>query len=161
MMKGGNKSKSQRLFSQAMEHIRTKLIKAAHISHPNSLSPPDQIDPIKYFHRALTNVLPLMEITRVGSMQQFSVPVKMRDSRRIYKGMSWLLSHAKEIAVPGEKMDAKLTKAFELAYNKEGTAYQTKIQLNKQCVANRSHASFRFAVRRKTTLSGGRRRKKR
>lgn len=160
-MQGGDKSIAQRLFSQAMERIRTKLIKAAHISHPNSLSPPAQIDPVKYFHQALSNVMPLMEIKSVGNMGQFSVPVKMRDSQRLFKGMKWLVEHAKVIGATNEKMDSKLAKVFELAHNKRGTAYQTKLQMSKLCVANRSHAAFRYAVRRKTSLSSGRRGRKR
>ena len=88
----------------------------------------------------------------MGSMNQYAVPVKMRDKRRISMAMKWLVAHASEIGATNEKKDSKLAKVFELAYNKQGTAYNTKIQMSKQCVANRSHATFRYFKRKKTAL---------
>ena len=151
-MEGGNKTKAQRFFSQALDRIRTKLIQAEHLANPDTPSNPDQINPIKYFHKAVSNVMPLMEIVSVGSMKQYAVPIKIRDKRRISMAMKWLVSHAEEIGATNEKKDSKLAKVFELAYNKQGTAYNTKIQLTKQCVASRSHAAFRYFKRKKATL---------
>ena len=159
-MEGGDKSKAQRFFSQALDSIRTKLIQAAHIANPDTDPTPDQIDPIKYFHRALHNVMPLMEVLRVGNMSQYAVPVKIRDKRRISLAMRSLVSHSESIGATNEKKDSKLAKVIVLAFNKQGTAYNTKIQMNKQSVANRSHAAFRYFTRRKATLSNRRKGRK-
>lgn len=159
-MEGGDKSKAQRFFSQALDRIRTKLIQAAHLAHPDTDPTPEQIDPIKYFHRAVHNVMPLMEIMKVGAMSQYAVPVKIRDKRRFSLAMRALASHSEKIGATNEKKDSKLAKVFELAFNKQGTAYNSKIQMNKQCVANRSHAAFRYFTRKKATLSNRRRGRK-
>ncbi|KAI6645976.1 28S ribosomal protein S7, mitochondrial-like [Oopsacas minuta] len=159
LMEEGNKTKAQRFFSQALDRIRTKLIQAAYLANPDSDPPPDQINPVEYFHRALHNVMPLMEVVSVGAMSQYSVPVKIRDKRRISLAMKWLVKHAEEIGATNEKKDSKLAKVIELAYNKQGTAYNTKIQMSKQCVASRAHAAFRYFKRNKTTLSRGKRKR--
>ena len=159
-MEGGNKSKAQRFFSQALDTIRTKLIQAARLAHPDTDPTPEQIDPVKYFHRALYNVMPLMEILKVGTMSQYAVPVKIRDRRRISLAMRSLVLHSENIGATNEKKDSKLAKVLELAFNKKGTAYSYKMQMNKQCVASRSHAAFRYFTRKKATLSNKRRGRK-
>ena len=99
--------------------------------------------PIEYFHSAVENVRPSLEVRsrRVGGAT-YQVPMEVRPIRAQALAMKWLIENAKKRKedsmkerVAGELMDA---------FNNKGNSVKKREETHKMAEANRAFSHFRW-----------------
>ncbi len=128
LMFDGKKSVAQRVFYDATDLIQKRL--------------PD-IDPLEVFHRAVENVMPVIEVRskRVGGAT-YQVPVEVRASRRMALAMRWLIESARK---RGENtMPRKLAAELVDASENRGGAVKKREETHRMAEANKAFAHFRW-----------------
>lgn len=143
IMRDGRKYICMQFVARALDRIRTNLL--ANAKRIDGRPNPDEVDPIKYFHQAVSNLLPIMEPIQVGSGIKMSVPIKVRDQRRVSLAMKWLVTEARSIGANDENFDSKLAKVIQLAYKREGESYKCKLTMHKNAVACKASISIRLS----------------
>jgi small subunit ribosomal protein S7 len=98
-------------------------------------------NPLNIFETALKNIAPSMEVRsrRVGGAN-YQVPVEVRMERRLFLGMTWLLTIAR--AGKGRPMAEKLAEEIILASKGEGEAVKKRENVHKMAEANKAFAHF-------------------
>lgn len=102
-----------------------------------------QEDGIGVWKRALTNVMPSVEVKsrRVGG-STFQIPVEVRPARRVAVGVQWLISYSRK---RNEKsMAQKLAGEIIAASKEEGAAFKKKEDVHRMAEANKAFSHFRF-----------------
>lgn len=104
-------------------------------------------NPLAIFLEALENCKPLMvtrPVKRGGATYQVPFPLSERDSEDL--AMRWLLQAVKERPKPRKAFFPEVM-ARELieSYYCEGKVYKKKLDIHKQCEANKAYAHFRWA----------------
>lgn len=96
---------------------------------------------IEYFDTALKNVAPQVEVRsrRVGGAN-YQVPREVRDVRRTFLAMNWLIEAAR--AKKGKPMHEKLAEEIILATKNEGEAVRKRENTHKMAEANKAFAHF-------------------
>lgn len=127
LMLDGKKSKSFKIFYDAMDIIETK-------------SEEKGIDTWK---KALENVCPQVEVKsrRVGGAT-FQIPMEIRPNRKMALGMKWLISYARKRN--GKTMGQKLADEILAASKEEGAAFKKKEDTHRMADANKAFSHFRF-----------------
>ena len=100
--------------------------------------------PIDYFHMALDNVKPHLEVRsrRVGGAT-YQIPVDVRSDRRITLAIRWLVDAARKGR--GERtMAQRLAGELIDAFNNEGSAIRKKQDQHRMAEANRAFAHYRW-----------------
>ena len=101
LMTRGKKSIAQNIFYSTMENIKAKTNQ----------------DPVEVFKKALTNVIPLLEVKarRIGG-STYQVPIEVKADRGMALGTSWIIESAKKrmkavgrVEVPQEAFMAVLS----------------------------------------------------
>lgn len=127
LMIQGKKSKSEKIFYDAMEIIRQKTGK----------------EPIKVFTSALDNVKPTLEVRprRVGGAT-YQVPVEVRPKRKDSLAIRWILSYAR--ARSGRCMKEKLAAEIMDAASGVGSSVKKREDTHKMAEANKAFAHYRW-----------------
>lgn len=104
-------------------------------------------NPLTIFLQALENCKPLMvtkSVKRGGATYQVPFPLSQRDSQDL--AMRWLLQAVKERPKPRKTFFPEVM-ARELidSYYQEGKVYKKKLDIHKQCEANKAYSHFRWA----------------
>jgi small subunit ribosomal protein S7 len=127
VMKDGKKSISEKIVYGAFDIVSKKLDK----------------DPIDYFHDALNNVKPSLEVRsrRVGGAT-YQVPMEVKPRRAQALAMKWIIESA-------EKRNEKTMRervASELidAFNNKGNSVKKREETHKMAEANRAFSHFRW-----------------
>jgi small subunit ribosomal protein S7 len=123
IMKQGKKSIARRIFSDALEIIKTRTKEA----------------PIDVFNKALLNATPLVEVRpkRVaGSVYQ--VPTEVSPKRQQSLSIRWILTAARDRK--GAKMAEKLALELLDASTEQGSAIKKKEDVYKMAQANKAYA---------------------
>ena len=99
--------------------------------------------PIEYFHIALENVKPSLEVRsrRVGGAT-YQVPVEVRPVRSQALAMKWIVDSARKRR--DKTMKERI--AYELmdAFNKKGNAVKKREDIHKMAESNRAFSHFRW-----------------
>ncbi|TDG94732.1 30S ribosomal protein S7 [Cardinium endosymbiont of Culicoides punctatus] len=98
-------------------------------------------DGLEIWRKALNNVMPALGVKRrrVGGAT-LQVPVEIRPDRRVFLGMKWLISSARD---RGEKtMKERLTNEIIAASNEEGSAFKRKVDTHKMASSNKAFSHF-------------------
>lgn len=133
LMKNGEKTKSQKIFYEAMEIAKEKTNQ----------------NPLKIFQQAIKNVAPLVEVwpRRIGGAT-FLVPRQVSPERRISKAIKWLIMSARN--KKGKPIKERLAEELIAASQEEGEAYKKKLEIHKTAEANKAFAHFGWWGRKKS-----------
>ncbi len=100
-------------------------------------------DPVEVWKKALTNVMPQVEVRsrRVGGAT-FQIPMQIRPDRKVSMAMKWLISYARK---RNEKsMSVRLSSEIIAAAKEEGAAVKKRMDTHKMAEANKAFSHFRF-----------------
>lgn len=127
LMFQGKKSKSEKIFYEAMELIQKKTGKEA----------------FKVFNTALDNVKPTIEVRprRVGGAT-YQVPVEVRPKRKEALALRWIISYAR--ARSGKSMYEKLAGELLDAASGVGSSVKKREDTHKMAEANKAFAHYRW-----------------
>jgi len=125
IMERGKKETARRIVYGAFEEIKAR----------------EKKDPIIVFEEAIKNVGPLMEVRsrRVGGAN-YQVPREVRQERRVFLAMNWIIQAAKSRS--GSSMKNRLAEELILASKGEGEAAKKRENIHKMAEANRAFAHF-------------------
>ena len=99
---------------------------------------------LEVLKKALHNISPSVETKRrrVGGAT-LQVPIEVREHRKIYLGIKWLLDESRLRS--GEKtMEGKLAHEAIAASKEEGRAFKKKIDMHKMTESNRAYSHLRI-----------------
>ena len=127
IMKDGKKSISEKIVYGAFEIVSKKTDKS----------------PIDYFHSALDNVKPNLEVRsrRVGGAT-YQVPMEVRPRRAQALAMKWIVDSAEK---RNEKtMRERVANEIVDAFNNKGNAVKKREETHKMAEVNRAFSHFRW-----------------
>ncbi|MFQ5425184.1 MAG: 30S ribosomal protein S7 [Phycisphaerae bacterium] len=126
MMWDGKKSVAQRIFYKALDRIAEKVT---------------DVPPIEVFETAVDNVKPQIQIRsrRIGG-SNYQVPMQINTKRKQSLAIRWILDASR--AKKGRPMHERLATELLDAYNRQGTAMQTRENVHRQADANKAFAHF-------------------
>lgn len=126
LMLDGKKSVAQRVFYDAMDIIASKM---------------KDVEPLEVFDTAINNVKPAIEVRskRVGGTN-YQVPMQVNKKRQFSLACRWILQAVR--GGSGSPTAQRLASELMNAYNKEGTAMQTRTNVHRMADANKAFAHF-------------------
>ena len=109
----------------------------------NIISEKTNKKPIEYFHIALENVKPSLEVIsrRVGGAT-YQVPVEVRPVRSQALAMKWIVESARKRR--DKTMKERIANELMDAFNKKGNAIKKREDNHKMAEANRAFSHFRL-----------------
>ena len=127
IMKDGKKSVSEKIVYGAFDIVSKKTEKS----------------PIEYFHDALNNVKPSLEVRsrRVGGAT-YQVPMEVRPRRAQALAMKWIVDSA--IKRNEKTMRERVASEIMDAFNNKGNAVKKREEIHKMAEANRAFSHFRW-----------------
>ena len=127
IMIDGKKSISEKIVYGAFEIISEKTEKS----------------PIDFFHEALNNVKPSLEVRsrRVGGAT-YQVPMEVRQERGTAMALRWLVNFSR--SRNGRSMAQKLAGELMDAANEAGNAVRKREETHKMAEANKAFAHYRY-----------------
>ena len=127
IMKDGKKSVSEKIVYGAFDIVSKKTDKS----------------PIEYFHDALNNVKPSLEVRsrRVGGAT-YQVPMEVRPRRAQALAMKWIVDSA--IKRNEKTMRERVASEIMDAFNNKGNAVKKREEVHKMADANRAFSHFRW-----------------
>ena len=127
IMKDGKKSISEKIVYGAFDIVSKKTDKS----------------PIEYFHDALNNVKPSLEVRsrRVGGAT-YQVPMEVRPRRAQALAMKWIVDSA--IKRNEKTMRERVASEIMDAFNNKGNAVKKREETHKMADANRAFSHFRW-----------------
>ena len=127
IMKDGKKSVSEKIIYGAFDIVSKKTDKS----------------PIEYFHDALNNVKPTLEVRsrRVGGAT-YQVPMEVRPRRAQALAMKWMVESA--IKRNEKTMRERVASEIMDAFNNKGNAVKKREEIHKMADANRAFSHFRW-----------------
>ena len=127
VMKDGKKSVSEKIIYGAFDIVSKKTDKS----------------PIEYFHDALNNVKPSLEVRsrRVGGAT-YQVPMEVRPKRAQALAMKWIVDSA--IKRNEKTMRERIASEIMDAFNNKGNAVKKREEIHKIADANRAFSHFRW-----------------
>ena len=127
IMKDGKKSVSEKIVYGAFDIVSKKTDKS----------------PIEYFHDALNNVRPSLEVRsrRVGGAT-YQVPMEVRPRRAQALAMKWIVDAA--IKRNEKTMRERVASEIMDAFNNKGNAVKKREETHKMAEANRAFSHFRW-----------------
>ena len=127
IMKDGKKSVSEKIVYGAFDIVSKKTDKS----------------PIEYFHDALNNVKPSLEVRsrRVGGAT-YQVPMEVRPRRAQALAMKWIVDSA--IKRNEKTMRERVASEIMDAFNNKGNAVKKREEIHKMADANRAFSHFRW-----------------
>ena len=99
--------------------------------------------PIEYFHSALENVKPALEVRsrRVGGAT-YQVPMEVRPIRAQALAMKWIVNSARKRSE--KTMQERIANELIDAFNNKGNAVKKREDVHKMADANRAFSHFRW-----------------
>ena len=127
IMLDGKKSTSEKIVYGAFEIVSKKTDKT----------------PIEFFHEALNNVKPNLEVRsrRVGGAT-YQVPVEVKSKRAQALAIRWLVDSARKRK--DKHMSDKIFNELFDAYEKKGAAVKKREDVHKMAESNKAFAHFRW-----------------
>ncbi|MCF7889637.1 30S ribosomal protein S7 [Candidatus Bipolaricaulota bacterium] len=98
---------------------------------------------VKVFREAIDNISPDLETRsrRVGGAN-YQVPYEVSSDRQVALSFRWLVDVASSRNEP--RMEERLASEIILASNKEGEAYERKLESHRRAEANKAFAHYRW-----------------
>ena len=127
VLRDGKKSTAERIVYGALERVQKRA----------------NVDPVKAFHDALSNVRPSVEVRsrRVGGAT-YQVPVEVRSDRSQALAIRWLISSAR--ARSENTMEERLSGELLDASNNRGAAVKKREDTHRMADANKAFSHYRW-----------------
>ena len=127
LMRRGKRSVAEKIFYSTMNNLQEKT----------------KEDATEVFKKALTNVIPLLEVKarRIGG-STYQVPIEVKADRGFALASSWLIAAAKNRS--GKSFIDKLTLELIDASNGIGAACKKREDTHKMAEANKAFAHYRY-----------------
>ncbi|MBQ2870134.1 30S ribosomal protein S7 [bacterium] len=127
LMRRGKRSVAEKIFYSTMNNLQEKTKEEA----------------TEVFKKALTNVIPLLEVKarRIGG-STYQVPIEVKADRGMALGTSWIIESAKKRS--GKSMIEKLTNEILDAANGSGASVKKREDTHKMAEANKAFAHYRY-----------------
>ena len=127
LMRRGKRSVAEKIFYSTM----------------NTIAERTKEDATDVFKKALTNVIPLLEVKarRIGG-STYQVPIEVKADRGMALGTSWIIESAKKRN--GKSMIEKLTNEILDAANGSGASVKKREDTHKMAEANKAFAHYRY-----------------
>lgn len=144
VMEGGKKKLAREIIERGMENIKRIQLERYNLADGEEK---DQIEtnPLKIFHQAVENCRPLLQLTPIkrGGVT-YQVPIPITEKRSYFIAMRWLMQASNE---KEKKVHFPEKFAWEIldAYANQGRVIKKKLELYKQCEANRAYAHYRWS----------------
>lgn len=144
VMEGGRRTLARELVERGLENIKRIQLERYNLADGEEK---DKIEtnPLKIFHQAVENCRPLLQLTpikRGGVTYQVPIPVTVK--RSYFISMRWLLE-----AINDKERTVHFPEKFAWemldAYAGQGRVLKKKLELHKQCEANRAYAHYRWS----------------
>nr|CAG4642016.1 EOG090X0CZM [Eurycercus lamellatus] len=144
VMEKGKKALARDLVEKAFTKIKQIQLAKYYKATTDAERDEIELNPVTILHQAVLNTKPLLKLNPVirgGSTYQVPVPVSDHHAR--FMAMRWIIaeSNDKERTV---HFPEKLAHELLEAANNSGSAVKRKIDLHKQCEANRAFAHYRW-----------------
>jgi small subunit ribosomal protein S7 len=132
IMECGKKSIAQSAFYKALDIIQKKIT--------------DQ-QPVEVFNRAMDNIKPNMEVRskRIGGAT-YQVPVPVPPKRQVSLSTRWIINAVRK--KKGKPFFIRLADEIMAAYQNQGEAITTKINVHKMADANKAFAHFAWSIKK-------------
>lgn len=145
IMRKGKKCLARDLLEEAFERIKRLQLERLNSSNDAEANSKIMTNPREILHLAVENCRPLLQLTPIkrGGVR-YQVPIPVTVKRSYFLSMKWLVEAAKEkernVHFP-EKL------AYELidASLGQGRVIKRKLDLHRQCEANRAYAHYRWS----------------
>ena len=127
LMRRGKRSVAEKIFYSTMNNLQEKT----------------KEDATEVFKKALTNVIPLLEVKarRIGG-STYQVPLEVKADRGFALASAWLIESAKKRN--GKSFIDKLTNELIDASNGQGSACKKREDTHKMAEANKAFAHYRY-----------------
>ncbi|XP_005998296.1 small ribosomal subunit protein uS7m [Latimeria chalumnae] len=144
MMKGGNKVLAKSIMTQTLEAVKKKQVEKYHKA-PDAEKSNIECNPYTIFHQALENCKPVIGLTSIQrGGKYYQVPTPLKDNRRRFLAMKWLITECRENKHRRTLMYEKLSQELLAAFNNEGAVVKRKHDMHKMAEANRAFAHYRW-----------------
>lgn len=144
VMKGGQKNLARELIERGLEKIKRIQLERYNLAEPDEKGE-IETDPLKIFHKAVENCRPLLQLTPIkrGGVT-YQVPIPVTEKRSYFIAMRWLLEATNEKERTVHFPDKFAWEILD-AYANQGRVIKKKLELYKQCEANRAYAHYRWS----------------
>jgi small subunit ribosomal protein S7 len=144
VMKCGNKNLARELIEKSFENIKRAQLERYNLAEGEEK---DKIEtnPMNVLHKAIANCRPILHLTpikRGGATYQ--VPVPITEKRSFFLAMKWLVEAARQKERTVHFPEKLAWELLDAAAN-QGRVVKKKLDLHKQCEANRAYAHYRWS----------------
>ncbi|XP_053903263.1 28S ribosomal protein S7, mitochondrial [Malaclemys terrapin pileata] len=144
MMKGGNKVLARSIITQTLEVIKRKQLEKYYQASEEQRES-IECNPYIIFHQALKNCQPVIGIYNIQKGgKTYQVPSPLKDNRKRFLAMKWLITECREHKHHRIFMHEKLSQELLQAFNNEGPVIKRKHDMHKMAEANRAYAHYRW-----------------
>nr|XP_056713605.1 28S ribosomal protein S7, mitochondrial [Euleptes europaea] len=144
MMMGGNKLLARTLMNQTLEAIKRKQLEKYYNADEKEREN-IECNPYTIFHQALKNCEPVIGLVTIQKGgRAYQVPTPLKDNRRRFLSMRWMITECRENKHRKTFMPEKLSNELMAAFHNEGPIIKKKHELHKMAEANRAFAHFRW-----------------
>ncbi|XP_042308019.1 28S ribosomal protein S7, mitochondrial [Sceloporus undulatus] len=144
MMKGGDKILARSIMNQTLEAIKRKQLMKYHKADEKEKEN-IECNPYTIFHQALKNCEPVIGLVGVQKGgKTYQVPTPLKDSRRRFLAMKWMITECRVNKHRRTLMPEKLSQELLEAFHNQGPVVKKKQELHKMAEANRAFAHFRW-----------------
>ncbi|XP_060107922.1 small ribosomal subunit protein uS7m [Heteronotia binoei] len=144
MMMGGNKILARSLMNQTLEAIKRKQLEKYHKADEKEKEN-IECNPYTIFHQALKNCEPIIGLVNIQKGgRTYQVPTPLKDNRRRFLSMKWMITECRENKHRRTLMPEKLSSELLAAFHNEGPIIKKKHEMHKMAEANRAFAHFRW-----------------
>lgn len=144
VMKGGNKKLARELIETGFENIKRIQLERYHLAEDEEKTT-IETDPLKIFLKAVENSRPLLNLTPIkrGGVK-YQVPVPITEKRSLFMAMKWILEATNEKERTVHFPEKFAWEILDAAAG-QGRVIKKKLELHKQCEANRAYAHYRWS----------------
>lgn len=145
VMRKGRKDLAKSLVEKTFENVKRIQLKKYYQEADEVARSKIILDPKAIFHSAVNNCKPVLQLIPIkkGGVT-YQVPVSVTEKQARFLAMNWLIRACKETP-KGVQFPDTLAKELLDASNNSGKIVNKKIDLHRQCEANRAYAHFRWS----------------
>lgn len=148
IMEKGQRALATNLIKKGLEKIKRTQMERYHLANSDEERNEIELNARNILHKAIENSRPMLNLKRIkrgGTAYLVPVPITEQNSYKL--AMQWLRDaiRDKDNAV---HFPDKFAWEIMDAYNEKGRVINKKLELHKQCEANRAYAHYRW-IRRK------------
>nr|AAW78979.1 GekBS133P [Gekko japonicus] len=130
--------------NQTLETIKRKQLEKYHKSGEKEREN-IECNPYTIFHQALKNCEPIIGLVNIQKGgRSYQVPTPLKDNRRRFLSMKWMITECRENKDSQTFMPEKLSSELLEAFHNEGPIIKKKHEMHKMAEANRAFAHFRW-----------------